>query len=83
MYRLVTKTSRATKWGQESLMTYLGKGMSLGELQFNARPAAGTQTVDVRNIVSITHMPYVAGESRNREQTRHYVNRKVMLRRSN
>jgi len=57
---------------RRSCMTYLGTD-SDGLLQFNARPAAGTQTLEQSWIVRAEKLSRTQG----RDDTRHYVNRAI------
>lgn len=83
MYRIVMRGRRAMKNGRASLMTFLGIDHE-GAWQFSARPVAGTQTIrfwddSVDVLVSLTLVPFLPNETRNAEQSRHYVNRPVRL----
>jgi hypothetical protein len=58
---------------RESCLTFLGSN-SDGTLSFNARPVAGTQSLDPKNIVS---KRVVRNSSPGRDYDGHYINRKV------
>jgi hypothetical protein len=51
MYRIRTRTGQQ-KYPREHQMTYMGEDIH-GDLQFNARPFAGTQAIRKADIVSI------------------------------
>lgn len=71
MYRVRTRTGQQ-KLEREHCMTYLG-GNDRGELQFNARPFAGTQALDPATVTSIAPVRMSDG----RESPAHYMNRIV------
>jgi hypothetical protein len=56
-YRILHK-SEAQRYSRMSVMTYLGRGGASGdELQFNARPVAGTQALPDEWIYAIEEVP--------------------------
>jgi hypothetical protein len=71
VYRIRTLTGQQ-KFEREHLMTYLGVDGN-GDLQFNARPFAGTQTLREVDITLITPVRPSAG----REDPEHYMNKVV------
>lgn len=69
-YLVRTRTGQQ-RIDRESRMSFLGEG--LGALQFNARPAGGTQSIDARSIVATRDL----GPSIGREDARRYCYQRV------
>jgi hypothetical protein len=71
VYRIRTRSGQQ-KFEREHVMTYLGEDLN-GDLTFNARPFAGTQTLRKSEIVSIAPMRPSDG----RDDQGHYMNKVI------
>jgi hypothetical protein len=69
-YLIRTKDGQQ-KYVREHRMSYLGRGLNTLELQFNARPFAGTQLIHVNSIIAVKDL----GPSGGRTDSERYMNR--------
>lgn len=73
VYRFRTRDGRQ-RYAREHLLTFLTRDKFNGDLIFNARPFAGTQTFDRRT--KFLHVEKV-GTSVGRDDPRHYMNKVI------
>jgi hypothetical protein len=71
-YLIRTKDGQQ-KYMREHRMSYLGRGLNVRELQFNARPFAGTQQIHVSSIIAVKDI----GPSGGREDSQRYMNKTI------
>jgi hypothetical protein len=72
-YEIISMVQGVQRYPRKSRMSYLGIHRGTNELQFNARPAAGTQTIRSQNLVEI----HEVGKSKGREDPKRYVERRA------
>lgn len=72
-YEIVWRIEGVQRRDRKSRMSYLGLNETLNELEFNARPAAGTQVLRPENIKSVKDL----GPSIGRDDSRRYVGAKI------